>query len=151
MKMLPKYWRLHFLNDTGVSLVHEETPGDDALIACTSSPWKLVSGAVDYGTAIDDDFGFDSSVITLADGASLEGAVHDNTTLKHFHVNGYLYVQTSDASAIGSYKLYIEGSEDNTNWPSDSDDFSVTDLDIVKTMLVDASGANSTAAINFEI
>ena len=144
--MLPKYYRFHVVNNTGQTA----TFNDGALLALRISPWKFTSaGAVEYGTTITDDAGFDAGE-TIADGAASEGGVNDNTSNLYVGLNGYFEATHDLDAAVGTWDLYIEGSDDNTNWPSDSDDFDLEiDLDMVRRMTIDNSAVDKSRAVNF--
>jgi len=114
--ILAKYWRLHVLMGSAMeSLVYN----DGGVISVRCSPWKFTSGALVYGTTIVDDMGHDAGE-TLAADASSEGDVNDNTSNLYLGIKGYFTV-IADTAATGTVYLYLEESDDNTNWPSDAD------------------------------
>ena len=145
LDILPKFYRLRTKNDTGESLVFDNA----ARISVTILPWKLVSGSVVYGTAIVDDFGFGSGD-TIVDLAEAEITAVDNTTNLFWGVTGTFNILTDNGVADGTFPLYLEYSDDNSNWPSDKDDFVITDLTLIKTLPVQNSGSDKTRAVNFK-
>ena len=147
MRMLPKHFRFHILNSTGEALVG----ANDGLVDFSLSQWKLVSGVLTFATVVQDDFGIDGSSGSVADGASIEGTAIDNSTNKNWGATGYFNIKTDNDAAVGNYNLYVEYSDDNSIWPSDSDDFVVTDLVFVVALPVDNSAPDKTRAVNFEI
>jgi len=136
--MLPKYYRLRVLNSTDQTLTYDNA----ARINVRMSPWKLVSGAVSYGTTITDDLGFDAGETIAADGQS-EGDVQDNTSNLYWGINGFFEVIADVSSTDGPVYLYLEESDDNSNWPSDGADF-----DIEKHMILIAVLNMSTTAVD---
>lgn len=136
--MLPKYYRLRVLNSTDQTLTYDNA----ARVNVRMSPWKLVSGAVSYGTTITDDLGFDAGETIAAAGES-EGDVQDNTSNLYWGINGFFEVIADVSSTDGTVYLYLEESDDNTNWPSDGADF-----DIDKHMILIAALALTTTAVD---
>lgn len=136
--MLPKYYRLRVLNSTDQTLTYDNA----ARVNVRMSPWKLVSGAVSYGTTITDDLGFDAGETIAAAGES-EGDVQDNTSNLYWGINGFFEVIADVSSTDGTVYLYLEESDDNTNWPSDGADF-----DIDKHMILIAALALTTIAVD---
>jgi len=136
--MLPKYYRLRVLNSTDQTLTYDNA----ARVNVRMSPWKLVSGALSYGTTITDDLGFDAGETIAAAGES-EGDVQDNTSNLYWGINGFFEVIADADSTDGTVYLYLEESDDNTNWPSDAADF-----DIEKHMTLIAALELSTAAVD---
>jgi len=136
--MLPKYYRFRVLNSTDQTLTYDNA----ARVNVRLSPWKIVSGAVSYGTTITDDLGFDSGETIAAAGQS-EGDVQDNTSNLYWGINGFFEVIADATSTDGTVYLYLEESDDNSNWPSDADDF-----DIDKHMILVAALALSTDAVD---
>ena len=145
--MLAKYWRLRVLNSTDQTLTYN----DGARINVRLSPWKLVSGVLTYSTTIVDDIGLVAAGSLAADAES-EGDVQDNTSNVYWGGNGFFEVVADLSSTDGTVYLYLEESDDNTNWPSDGADF-----DIEKHMvLIAALGLSTTdvdqdASMNFVI
>jgi len=142
--MLPKYYRFHVVNNTGVTA----TLADGAVFALRASPWKFDSnGALDNGVTITDDLG---QAATLADGAASEGDVQDNTSNLYLGLN-CTWTMTHDLdAAAGTWDLYIETSDDNTNWPSDANDFVLAeDLEFVKSLTVDNTTTDRARSCNF--
>jgi hypothetical protein len=138
--MLAKYWRLRVLNSTDQILTYAA----GARVNIRISPWKLASGILTYGTTIVDDMGFTSGTIAI-DGES-EGDVQDNTSNKYWGINGFLEVIADLSSTDGTAYLYLEESDNNTDWPSDAADF-----DIEKHMTLVAVLALSTDAVDEDV
>lgn len=136
--MLPKYYRLRILNSTDQILDHNS----DARVAIRMSPWKLTTGALVYGTTIVDDLDFIHDEV-IGIGASREGPVHDNTANLYLGINGFFEIIAPLNSTDGLIYLYLEESDDNSNWPSDAADF-----DITKHMILIAALALSTDALD---
>jgi len=108
------------LNDIGDALVFNS----GCRINVRLSPWKIVSGNISFGATITDDLGFDAGE-TIADGAESEGDVQDNTANLYWGIEGFIEVKTTLGSGPGPLYLYLEGSDDNANWPSDAADFDI--------------------------
>ena len=136
--MLAKYWRLRVLNSTDQTLTYN----DGARINVRLSPWKLVSGVLTYSTTIVDDIGLVAAGALAADAES-EGDVQDNTSNVYWGGNGFFEVVADLSSTDGTVYLYLEESDDNTNWPSDGADF-----DIEKHMVLIAALDLSTTAVD---
>lgn len=119
--MLAKYWRLHGHNKTGQTMTYN----DAARISIRLSPWKLgASGALSYGTTITEDLGFGAGE-TIADDASVEGSVIDNTSNLYYGIKGYAEIIHDLAAANGTFDIYLEESDDNSTWPSDQAKFDI--------------------------
>jgi hypothetical protein len=88
--------------------------------------------------------GFTSGTIAI-DGES-EGDVQDNTSNKYWGINGFLEVIADLSSTDGTAYLYLEESDNNTDWPSDAADF-----DIEKHMTLVAVLALSTDAVDEDV
>lgn len=149
--MLPKWWKLHMLNSSGQLLSFD---GDSfaGRIAIRISPWKFSSGAKVDGSVIEDDLGFIASG-TLANGASIAGAAHNNTSDKFLGASGNTFKVTHNVDAAsGVMRLFIEYcDEDGSTWPSDADDFVVTQLTQIAVLPMDPSAVNKSNSINFVI
>jgi len=143
--MLAKYWRLRMLWEADQTLTYN----DGARIAIRCSPWKLTSeGALSYGTTITEDLGFGAGE-TIADDGEVEGTVVDNTSNLYFGVNGYFELTADADSTDGTAKLYLEESDDNTNWPSDQADFAITDLSLVCVLEMSTDAVDESRGKNF--
>lgn len=136
--MLAKYWRMRVLNSTDQTLTYNS----DARINVRCSPWKISSGVLSYGTTITDDMGLGAGNTIAADAES-EGDSQDNTSNLYWGINGFFEVKADVSSTDGTIYLYLEESDDNTNWPSDG-----TDFDIEKHMTMIAALDLSTTAID---
>jgi hypothetical protein len=143
--MLAKYYRFILKNSSGQTMTYDNA----ARLALRLSPWKITSGALAYGAAITDDFGFGAGE-TIANLATVESTVIDNTSNLYLGINGFISVLHDHASADGVCKLYIEESDDNTNWPSDQ---TIFDPDLhahhVCTLDVDNSADDQSFGMNF--
>lgn len=118
--MLAPYWRLRVLNSTDQTLTY----ADGARINVRMRPWKLVSGVLTYGTSIIDDMGFTTGTI-VATGES-EGDVQDNTSNLYWGITAGFFEVVADATSTdGTVYLYLEESDDDSNWPSDAADFDI--------------------------
>jgi len=143
--MLAKYWRYqgYWVGDDTL------TYADGARVNVRSSPWELVSGTLTYGTTITDDMGFTTG--TWATTVVKEGDVNDNTSNLYYGINGFLEVIADINPSTGDFYLYLEESDDNSNWPSDSAAFQITKhcrLVAVLNIITDAEDEGS--SVNFE-
>ena len=115
--MLPEFYRFRVHNGADADLVYDNT----SKIEVEITPWKMASGAMEQGDLITDDSDLLTTGETLAQGASVEGAVHTNTSLLHIGFTGTFFVQAGDATE-GPVTLWMEMSTDNSRWPSDATD-----------------------------
>jgi len=143
--MLAKYWRLRLKWDADQTLTYDS----GARIAIRLSPWKIASGALSFGTTITEDMGFGAAE-TIVDEGQVEGTVQDNTVNLYWGVKGYFEMTADVTSTDGWAYLYLEESDDNTNWPSDQADFDITDLRLVAVLAFSTDAANEDRAVNFE-
>ena len=143
--MLAKYWRLRLKWDADQTLTYDS----GARIAIRLSPWKIASGALSFGTTITEDMGFGAAE-TIADEGQVEGTVQDNTTNLYWGIKGYFEMTADVTSTDGNAYLYLEESDDNTNWPSDQADFDITDLRLVAVLAFSTDAVNEDRAVNFE-
>lgn len=145
--MLAKYWRLHVYNDTDQTLTYD----DGARIVARCSPWKFNSGALEYGTTIVDNTAFLNTGETIAADGSAEGTAQNNTTDLYLGIKGYFEVTADVTSTDGTVYLYLEESDDNTNWPSDQADFDVQeDCILVAALTLSTDAVDEDRATNFE-
>lgn len=145
--MLAKYWRLRVLNSTDQTLTYN----DGARINVRCSPWKLVSGTLEYGTTIVDDMGFGAGNAIAADAES-EGDVQDNTSNVYWGIGGFFEVIADLNSTDGTFYLYIEESDDNTNWPSDAADFDIEEhMTLIIALALSTDAVDEDASVNFVI
>ena len=142
--MLGKYWRLRMLWTADQTLTYD----NGARIVVRSAPWKYVSGALDYGTTVVEDLGF-SAGETIVTTGQVEGSVVDNTTNKYLGVEGYFEVTADADSTDGQADLYVEFSDDNTNWPSDQADFEITDLRFLCAVVMSTDAVDESRGKNF--
>jgi hypothetical protein len=145
MKMLAKFWRLRMINETGQTM----TFANAARIAIRIMGWKISSGNLTYGTVITENLGFGSG--TIADDGEVEGTVVDNGTDVFWGMNGTFLVLHDVDAAVGSCTLYLEYSDEDGNWPSDSTDFVITDLIAIAVLEIDNSAVDKSRSVNFEI
>jgi hypothetical protein len=143
--MLAKYSRLRMYWVADQTLTY----ASGARIAIRSLPWKLLSGVLTYGTVITDDLGFTTGTIVTT--GQVEGTVIDNTTNLYWGHKGYFSMVADASSTDGSAYLYLEESDDNTNWPSDREDFDITDLRLIAKLDFSTSSTSQGRAVNFEI
>ena len=145
--MLAKYWRLRVLNDTDQTLTYNS----GARISVRACPWKLSSGDLSYGTTITDDMGLEADGSIAAD-AELEGDVQDNTSNLYWGIKGYFEVTADVTSTDGTIYLYMEESDDNSNWPSDQDDFDIEKhMILIAALELSTDAEDEDAAVNFVI
>ena len=147
MKMLGKFWRLRMINATGSIMTY----ADGARIAIRLMPWKITSGELAYGTVITETLGFTSG--TIAVDGEVEGTVVDNSSTLYFGMTGTFKVTHNLDAAKGDCKLYLEYSDADGNWPSDSTNtpFAITDLILLVTLPIDNSAVDVSRSVNFEI
>jgi len=141
--MLSKYYKLHGVNESDQIMTY----ADGARIAIRLMPWVIASGALSFRTTITDDLGFTTS--TIADDGLKSGSSHDNSTNLDFGIKGFIEVTHNLATADGVFRLYLEESDDDTNWPSAGDSFDVSKhcrqiavLSIVNDAVNESSGVN---------
>jgi len=143
--MLAKYWRLRMKWDADQTLTYN----NGARIAIRVSPWYIDSdGALQYAATITDDLGFGAGE-TIVDEGQVEGTVNDNTSNKYFGANGYFEMTVDANSTDGNAYLYLEESDDNTNWPSDQEDFDVTDLTLLCVLPFSTDAEDESRGKNF--
>jgi hypothetical protein len=148
--MLAKYYRLR------ISWVADQTLtyNNGARIAVRLCPWKFTSeGALSYGTTIvldDDNWATWGAGNTIATGGEVESDVTDNTSNLYLGVKGYFEMTADANSTDGTAYLYLEESDDNTNWPSDQADFAIADLIPVCTLSLSTDAEDEDRAKNFE-
>lgn len=142
--MLPQYYNLRFINETGQTMTYN----DGARIAIRLQEWKLVSVGITYGTVITEAMGFTTDG-TIADDGELEATVVNNSSNKYWGAFGTFEITHDLDAASGQCRLYFEGSDSNGNWPSDSDDFVITDLIQVAVLPIDNSGVDKSRSVNF--
>ncbi|MHC4395612.1 MAG: hypothetical protein ACYS1A_08145 [Planctomycetota bacterium] len=144
--MLQKYYRFRLKWDADQTLTYN----DGARVTIRVLPWKLSSGNLVYGTVITDDFGFGAGD-TIADEGEEEGTVVDNTSNLYWGFKGYLEVTADLSSTDGVMYLYMEESDDNSNWPSDQADFDIAqDLILLCAMNMSTDAVDEDRGKNFE-
>lgn len=144
--MLHKYYRLRFRNESGQTM----TFNDGAAVVARLAPWKFASGVLTYGTTVVEDFGFGTGD-TIADDAESEGSVIDNTSNLFLGIKGALIVTHDLATASGSYYLFLEESDDNSNWPSDTALFAASkQLRAIAAISITATAVDQDISVNFE-
>lgn len=143
--MLAEYWRLRFINETGQTMTYN----DGARIAIRWVGWKIgASGVVTHSSVVTEDCGFGAGE-TIADDGEVEGSVNDNSSNKYYGINGTFEITHDLDAAAGVCRLYLEFSDNDGNWPSDSDDFVITDLIQIAVLPIDNSGVDKSRAVNF--
>jgi hypothetical protein len=148
MKMLPKFYRTIFVNNSAQTL----TGASGAEVIASTTPWKIASTALAFGSTNSELFGIiqDTSG-TIADGAYVVGASIDNTSALQWGITGTLKVVADSAAASGSYSLYLEFSHVDGGFPSDMDDFVlVEDAIFLASLNTEAIAVDDTRAVNFE-
>lgn len=151
--MLAKYYRLRLANMTD----QDFTYNNGARILVRMTPWKLVDGVLTYGTSIvldDDDWTTwgAGEVLSASTDEQAESTVVDNTSNLYWGIKGYFEMTADANSTDGSVYLYLEESDDNTNWPSDCGDFSIGYHMRAIAILVFSTGSeDQKAGVNFEI
>lgn len=143
--MLAEFWRLRMINETGQTMTYN----DGARIAIRSVAWKLgASGVVTHSAVITENLGFTTDG-TLVDDGEVEGTFVDNSSDLYYGVNGTFEITHDLDAAVGVCRLYLEFSDNNGNWPSDSDDFVIADLIQIAVLNIDNSGVDKSRAVNF--
>ena len=144
--MLGKYWRLHFYWVGDQTLTY----ADGARVNVRMTPWKLDSGDLSHGSVITDDMGFTSGTIVTT--GTTEGDVQDNTSNIYWGIaDGQLEIIADLSSTDGDGYLYVEYSDDNSNWPSDKSNFDVTKLDQIAAVNVATDAVDESQSGNFSI
>jgi len=145
--MLAKFYRLRMLWVADQTL----TFNDGAYIAIRMMPWKLVSGALTYGTVITDDLGFGAGETIVTTG-EVEGSVIDNSSNLYYGVKGYFEVAADLSSTDGTAYLYLEESDtDGSDWPSDQTDFDIDeDLKLIAALTMSTDAVDEARGTNFE-
>lgn len=111
--MLAKYWRLHCYWVGDQTLTYDS----GARIAVRLSPWKIASGALSYGTTITEDFGFGAGDTIATGEMESIGSTNDNTSNLYWGVKGFVSLIADVSGSTGTLYLYLDESDDNTNWP----------------------------------
>lgn len=144
--MLANWWRLRFINQTGQSMIWD----DGARIAIRIMEWKMVAGVLTRGIVITEDMGFVAGDTILSNGEE-ETAVVDNTGAANrwWGAHGTFEITHQLAAADGVCRLYLEFSDNNGNWLSDSDDFVITDLIQVAVLPIVNTGVDKSRSVNF--
>ena len=142
--MLAKFWRLRFINETGQTMTYD----GGARIAIRAMGWRMSSGNLTYGNVITEDMGF-GAADTIADDGEEEATVVDNSSNLFWGVNGTFEITHDLDAAVGVCRLYLEESDNNGNWPSDSDDFVINDLTLISVLDINNSGVDKSRSKNF--
>jgi len=143
--MLAKWFRLRMINQTGETMTY----ADGARIAIRLSLWKIVAGAKVDDTVITENLGFGAG--TIVDGGEVEGTAIDNTSEKQWGGHGIFETTHDLATGDGVCRLYMEFSDNDGNWPSDSDEFEITDLIQIAVLPIDPDAVDESRSVNFEI
>lgn len=131
--MLPKYYRFRILWEADQTLTYD----NGARVNLRFLPWKIASDALVYGTVITEGAVFLDTGGTIADDGQVEGGVNNNTSDLYWGGQGFFEVIADQNGTDGTMRLYVEESDDNSNWPSDGADFDIGDLKLV--LLLDMS------------
>ncbi len=143
--MLAEFWRLRMINETGQTMTHN----DGARIAIRSVAWKVgASGVVTHSAVITEDLGLVADG-SIADDGEVEGTVVDNSSDKYYGVNGTFEITHDLDAAVGVCRLCVEFSDNDGNWMSDADDFSIDKMIQLAVLPVDNSGVDKSVAVNF--
>jgi len=126
--MLPNYFKLHIVNNTGAQ-IDFSTDGANNNCVITGVPWKFnSSGALEYGS---EQTLFADPTADLANGGSVEAATEMNNT-SNLYLGYFCRCTTdSDNASSGTIDIYWEHSTDGAagTYPSDETDF-VADEDL---------------------
>lgn len=143
--MLAEYWRLRFINETGQTMGFDE----GSRIAIRFVQWKMgASGVITHSAVTTEDCGLEAG-IDIADDGEREATVVDNSSNKYYGVNGTFEITHDHTDALGVCRLYLEFSDSDGNWPSDSADFAITDLIQIAVLPIDNSGEDKSRSVNF--
>ena len=148
--MLARYYRFYIVNNSGETLTYN----NDARLEIRFTPWKFTSaGALVYGAVAVDTTGLLDAAGTIADGASSEGAVRDNTSDLYLGGHGYLECKHDVDTAAGArIDLWVESCDDNASWPSDQDDFDdEIDATHIASLDINTSAVDKTRGCNFAL
>ena len=141
--MLAAYWRIRFINETGQTMTY----ADAARIAIRMQEWKLVNGVLTRNTVIAEDLGFSTG--TIVDDGEVEAAVVTNTD-NWWGVHGIFEIIHDLDAALGVCRLYLEHADVVSGyWPSDRDDFVITDMIQIAMLDIDNSGVDKSRSENF--
>lgn len=144
--MLAPYYRLRLLWDGDQTLTYD----NGARVAVDITKWKISAGVLVYSATLTDDFGFGAGD-TIADDGEEEITVINNTADLYWGVKGTLYATADQNSTDGTLYLFLEESQDNTEWPSDKADFDIdADLRLVAALSFSTDAEDETRAVNFE-
>ena len=143
--MLANYWRLHLLwTDADQSIIWD----NDGRIEVDITVWKISSGDRAVITAFSDTFSFVTGQ-TIANDGERETTVRNNLTDEGYGVEGQLIVTASEASTDGIAYLFLEKSTDDSNWPSDADQFVITELPQIAAAPMVVAGSTDTKIVDF--
>ena len=146
--MLAKYWRLRLRWSADQTLTYD----NGARIAIRCSPWKQAAAPdyIAFGTTITEDLGFGAGE-TITNGSEVEGSVVDNTSNLYYGIKGYFEMIADASSTDGEAYLYLEESDDDTNWPSDQADFDIEeDLRLISILAFSTDAVDESRGTNFE-
>lgn len=150
--MLGKYYRFRIKWDADQSLTYD----NGARILVKFTPWKLSSGARSDGTQVtldDDNWATWGAGQAIADEGEVESDVVDNSSDLNWGISGdgYFEMIADQNSTDGTAYLFLEQSPDNTNWPSDQDDFNINDLKLVAILVFSTDAEDEARGVNFEV
>lgn len=145
--MLGRYWRLRGKWSGDQTLTYN----NGARIDISMIPWKIVSGALSYGSEISTDLGFGSGDTIVNGGEDEQVTPVDNTSNLYLGIIGTIDMIADQNSTDGTYYLYLETSPDNTVWPSDQEDFDCDeDLRLLAILNFSSDAEDEGRATNFE-
>lgn len=144
MGVLAKYWRYWFRNDTDAPMDYDL----GGRIAIRSMPWKISSGDLNYGTVVTHNTQFTAGETVAAGSSRIASAVNNSSDL-YQGVNGTFEITHDQPGASGTCLLFLEFSDNNGNWPSESSDHDIDDLIKISILPIDNSGEDKSRSVNF--
>jgi len=133
------------INQTGQTMTY----ADGARIAIRLSLWKIVAGAKVDRAIITENLGFGAG--TIVDDGEVEGTAFDNTAEFQWGGHGTFETTHDLATGDGVCNLYLEFSDSDGNWPSDTDEFKIEDLIKIAVLPIDPDAVDESRSVNFEI
>lgn len=143
--MLPKFYRFSLINKTGQTATFD----DGARLSLRIQAWKFSSGVLVYDTVVVDDMNFVAGQTILDDGET-NSDNFDNSSDLFLGLNGVLIATHDLDAAVGSWDLYVEGTDNTAIFPGDEDDFDIAqDADLIKKLRVDSSSVDASNGMDF--
>ena len=147
---LPKYFKLHALNNTGAQIQFNADAGNNTLTV-TGIGFKFTSaGALSFGSQ---QTLFADPSADLNDGAATEGGEIDNSSNLYlgYHCLASLETDNNSAGTVDIFVEYSTGGSAGGTYPSDSNDFDV-DKDLIWVgQIVAAATSDEHRAANFTL